>query len=320
MIFEKFVLNIYKDMLFKRCDDEGTAYYFSAADFPGLHVQPYSFAASAGHTLQGFLYRYENTYPGRLIVFDHGFGGGHRSYMKEIELLCRHGYRVFAYDHTGCMESGGEHPNGLAQSLCDLNDCITAIKKDTRFTGLKLSVVGHSWGGFATANIAALHPEIEHVVVLSGFVSVEEMINTFFSGILKFYRKPIMALERSANPVFAEYNAVESLSNTKTKALLIYSDNDEECKPNHYRMLRDGLAGKDHVRMLLVSGKNHNPNYTTDAVEYLDTYSARVKKLKKKKKLETAEEKAALVASFDWNRMTAQDDAVWAEIFKTLDN
>jgi len=320
MIFEKYILNMYKDMLFKRCEDEGTAYYFSAADFPGLHVQPYTFTASAGHTLQGYLYRYDTPKSNRLVVFDHGFGGGHRSYMKEIELLCRHGYRVFAYDHTGCMESGGEHPNGLAQSLCDLNDCITAIKKDPRFMGLKISVVGHSWGGFATANIAALHPEIAHVVVLSGFVSVEEMVNTFFSGLLKFYRKPIMALERASNPVFAEYHAVKSLSQAKTKALLIYSDNDEQCKSNHYHMLRDGLADCGHVRMLLVSGKHHNPNYTADAVEYLEAYSARVKKLKKKKKLDTAEEKAAFVASFDWNRMTAQDETVWAEIFNTLDN
>ena len=320
MLFEKQIVNTFRANFLRRCDDTGTAYYFSAADFPGLEAEPFSFPSCKGHELKGYFYHYGNPIPGRIVVFDHGFGGGHRSYMKEIELLCRHGYLVFSYDHTGCMESGGENPNGLAQSLCDLNDCITAIKNDRRFTGLTLSVVGHSWGGFATANIAALHPEIAHVVVLSGFVSVEEMVNTFFSGILKFYRKPIMALERQSNPVFAEYNAVESLSEANTKALLVYSDNDEQCKPNHYRILRDGLADKGHVRMLLVSGKNHNPNYTSDAVEYLDTYSAQVKKLKKKKKLETDVAKAAFVASFDWDRMTAQDDAVWAEIFKTLDN
>ena len=319
MIFEKYIINMYKDMLFRRCDDEGTAYYFGPQDFPDLRVQPYTFTATAGHTLQGYLYCYDAPKPNRLIVFDHGFGGGHRSYMKEIELLCRHGYRVFAYDHTGCMESGGEHPNGLGQSLCDLNDCLTAIKNDRRFTGLKLSVMGHSWGGFSTANIAALHPDVQHVVVLSGFVSVEEMVNTFFSGLLKFYCKPILAVEQAANPKFVEYNAVESLSKAKTKALLIYSDNDEQCKPNHYRILRDGLAGQDNVRLLLVNGKGHNPNYTAEAVGYLERYSAQVKKLKKKKKLETAEQKAAFVASFDWNAMTEQDMAVWAEILAHLD-
>lgn len=149
MIFEKQIMNFYKGMMYARCDDNGTAFYFSASDFPGLKSEAYSFKASAGHTLNGALYHYDNPIPGRLIVFDHGFGGGHRSYMKEIEMLCRHGYLVFAYDHTGCMTSGGESPNGMAQSLCDLNDCITMLKADDRFAGMDISVMGHSWGGFS---------------------------------------------------------------------------------------------------------------------------------------------------------------------------
>ena len=39
-----------------------------------------------------------------------------------------------------------------------------------------------------------------------------------------------------------------------------------------------------------------------------------------KKKNATKEEKAQFVASFDWERMTKQDDAVWGEIFAHLDN
>ena len=128
MLFEKQVVGMYKGMMHIRCDDTETVFYFSADDFPGLQKEAYPFEASAGHMLQGYIYRYDAPIAGRLIVFDHGFGGGHRAYMKEIEMLCRHGYTVFAYDHTGCMESGGASPNGLAQSLCDLNDCITAIK------------------------------------------------------------------------------------------------------------------------------------------------------------------------------------------------
>ena len=254
------------------------------------------------------------------MVFDHGFGGGHRSYMREIEQLCRHGFLVFAYDHTGCMESGGESPNGLAQSLADLDDCIRFIKGNAHFAGLDLSVMGHSWGGFSTLNIVALHPEIKHVVVLSGFVSVELMVSSFFSGLMKGYRKAVMELERKSNPDYVNFNAVESLSKTSAKALLIYSDDDKMCrKTPHFDTLQVGLAGKDNIRLLLVSGKSHNPNYTADAVKYLNEYSDAVAKLTKKKLLETEEQKAAFRTSFDWNRMTAQDDAVWAEIFRTLD-
>ncbi len=318
MIFEKQVLNMYRGMMYTRCDDTGLAYYYSADDFPGLEKEAYGFSSSRGHTLQGYLYRYADSMPGRLVVFDHGFGGGHRSYMKEIEMLCRHGYLVFAYDHTGCMESGGENPNGMAQSLCDLNDCITVLKQDSRFAGTDISVMGHSWGGFSTLNIAALHPEISHVVVLSGFVSVEMLIHSYFGGVMKGYRKAVMVLEKQANPVFVQYNAVDSLRKTAAKVLLIYSDNDKMChKAVHYDALQEGLRDRANVEMLLVQNKGHNPNYTEDAVRYLGEYAAA--KTKFSKKAPSAEQKAAFVKGWDWDRMTAQDPAVWEKIFGCLD-
>jgi len=318
MLLEKQILRMYRGMAYTRCDDNGLAYYFSSDDFAGLHKKAYGFPSSRGHRLQGYVYHYDNPIPGRLIVFDHGFGGGHRSYMKEIEMLCRHGYTVFAYDHTGCMESGGENPNGMAQSLCDLHDCITALKQDEQFSGLALSVMGHSWGGFSTLNIAALHPEISHVVALSGFVSVELLIQSYFSGIMKGYRKAIMALETRANPGFVKYNAVENLQKTNARALLIYSDNDQMCRKTvHYDVLRKNLEGRPNIDLLLVQNKGHNPNYTEDAVRYLGEYGKAKTKLIKKAPSDA--EKAAFVESWDWNRMTAQDESVWEKIFGCLD-
>jgi len=318
MIFEKQVVNGYKGMMHSRCDDTETVFYFSAEDFAGLCKEAYTFKSSMGHTLQGYLYSYKNPIEDRLIVFDHGFGGGHRAYMKEIEKLCAHGYRVFAYDHTGCMESGGESPNGLAQSLCDLNDCINTIKADKRFAGLDISVMGHSWGGFSTLNIASLHPEVSHVVAMCGFVSVEKMINTFFAGPLKGYRKAVLALERESNPKFSNFHAVESLKNSNLKALLIYSEDDQLCRRAHYDILKEGLEDKKNVRFLFVQNKGHNPNYTEDAVRLLGEFSKARARLTKKKNA-TKEEKAKFVASFDWSSMTEQDEAVWNEIFEHLD-
>ncbi len=319
MIFEKQIVNMFKGMMHTRCDDTETVFYFSAEDFPGLKKEPYAFKASAGHTLQGYIYCYDNPIPGRLIVFDHGFGGGHRAYMKEIELLCKHGYLVLAYDHTGCMESGGKTPNGFSQSLCDLNDCITTVKKDARFAGLDISVMGHSWGAFSTLNISALHPEISHIVAMCGFVSVEEIVGTFFAGPLKGYRKAVLALEKESNPEFFEFNAVKSLSASAVKALLIYSEDDGMCKKVHHDILKEGLAGKENIRLMLVNNKGHNPNYTEEAVKLLGEFSKARAKLARKKNA-TKEEKAAFVASYDWGKMTAQDEKIWNEIFDHLDN
>lgn len=320
MIFEKKIVGIYNEQFLTRCDDKGLAHYFSHADFPGLRQQPFDFKSSLGHDMKGWFYCYDEIIPGRLVVFDHGFGGGHRSYMKEIEMLARHGYLVYTYDHTGCMLSGGDSPRGLSQSLRDLNDCLNALQATPGFRDLKISVMGHSWGGFACMNIAALHPEVSHIVALSGFVSVEEMIAQFFSGILKGYRKPVLKIEQENNPDFVKYNAARTLADTAAKVLLIYSSNDKlVIREIHHGILSRALEGKADTRILLEENKGHNPNYTADAVAYLAEYTADMTRRLKDKKLGTEAEKKAFREKWDWNRMTQQDEKVWAEIFRTLD-
>ena len=313
----KFIENIFRTKVFCRCDDKGTAYYFSAKDFEGLNAVPYSFVSSKGDTLKGFFYYYDNPIENRIVVFDHGFFGGHLSYMKEIEMLCRKGFLVFSYDHTGCMESEGESANGPGQSLTDLNDCIGTLKKEEKLKGYDFSVMGHSWGGFSTLNISAFHPDISHVVVLSGFVSVDLLLSQFLSGPLAFLKKKLIKIEEKYNPESLKVNAVDSLKSSKAKILLIYSDNDPAVKKAvHFDALQKGLGNKDNVKLMLVSGKGHNPNYTKEAVKALADYTAAVNS--KRKELTTPEAKKAFVSSFDWNKITEQDEEVWAEIYNAL--
>ena len=243
-------------------------------------------------------------------------GGGHLSYMKEIEMLCRAGFRVFSYDHTGCMCSEGENTGGFAQSLCDLDDCIKALKADSNIDTTDISVVGHSWGGYSTLNICALHPDVKRIVVLSGFLSVEIMVNSMFKGVLSPYRKHIMEIERGSNPDYLSYDAISTLQNATAKALLIYSDNDPLIAKNvHYDALCSALEVKDNIEFMLVSGKGHNPNYTHDAVSYLATLAPAMKRAAR---LTRDEDKEDFKNSFDWHRMTSQDEDVWAKIIGFL--
>ena len=251
MIFEKQIEKIYRSQLFVRQDNPNGIFYFSAEDFPGLQKHAYSFKAGAGHALQGYFYHYAHPIPGRLVVFDHGMGNGHQAYMREIERLAKAGYLVFSYDHTGCMSSGGESTGGFAQSLSDLDACLTALKIEEGLKDRKISVMGHSWGGFSTMNIAALHPEITHIVAISGFVSVERMLEQTFGGLMKRYRKSMLALETSANPKYVRSSAVESLKNTRAKVLPIYSQDDKIVhKTFHYDELYAALSDRENVRFL----------------------------------------------------------------------
>lgn len=321
MVFEKKIEEIYRKNAFKRYDDTGAVFYFSVKDFPGLKKEEYSFKGSAGQRLQGYFYYYDAPVTDRIVVFDHGLGGGHRAYLKEIERLAKHGYPVFAYDHTGCMESEGENTNGLSQSLNDLNACITELKRIDRLKGRSFSVMGHSWGAFSAMNIVALHTDITHVVALSGFISVEQMLKQNFTGILAGYRKPMWELERRSNPDYVDFNAVESLKNTHAKVLLIHSADDKTVDAKyHFNLLKTALAGKKNIRLMEVQGKGHNPNYTEEAIKYKTAFFAALQKKRKQNALNTTEEKQAFVARFDWNKITEQDDAVWEKIFDHLDH
>ncbi len=310
----KFIKKIYNSFIFARCDDKGTAYYFSAKDFDSLTAEPYTFKGNKGQKLCGNFYYYENFNPDRIIVFDHGMGGGHLSYMREIEELARHGYKVFAYDHTGCMKSEGENTVGFTQSLADLDCALKTLKADEKYKGKAFAVIGHSWGGYSTLNISAFHPDLTHVIVLSGPASVEKITEQF--GPLK---NSIRQIEKQANPEYADCDGVKSLKNSKAKALLVYSDNDKMVnKEQHFDYLKSGLADRENTFFHLENGKDHNPNYTADAVKYLGEYLAELNK--KKKELRTPEQKKAFVDSFDWWRMTAQDEKVWNKIFEVLDS
>lgn len=322
MIFSKRIQAIYKMQVFMRADDTGLVYYFSADDFPGLHRKPYTFTAKAGHKLHGNFYSYHNPIPGRLVVFDHGMGGGHRAYMREIEELARHGYLVFAYDHTGCMESEGPGCNGFAQSLSDLDACLTALKADEKYKDLAISVVGHSWGGFSTMNISALHPDVKHQVAMSGFISVEQIVRQSFSaGMMKFFLKDILKLEQEANPDYVGFSALDSLRKTEAQVLLIHSEDDRAVRCDlHFDVLKRELRDRDNIHFLKVEGRGHNPNYLEDAVKYKDGFFSKMQLLRHQKKLSKPEEKQAFLAEYDWHRMTAQDPAVWEQIFALLDN
>jgi len=310
---------MYRKNLFIRNDNPNGIFYFSAEDFPGLKAEAYTFPSSMGHSLKGRFYFYEAPAADRLVVFDHGMGNGHRAYLREIERLAKAGYLVFSYDHTGCMESGGENTGGFAQSLHDLDDCLKALKAEPALAGRKLSVVGHSWGGYSTMNITALHPQITHVVSMCGFISVEQILKQSFSGLLKGYIPAIFALEKKTNPKYADINALQTLANTQAKILLVYSADDSMIRKDlHYDVLHEFLSSRENIRFLLLANKDHNPTYTREAVVYKNRFFKELSKARKKKLLKTPAQQKEFMNRYDFRAMTDQDMDVWQEIIGAL--
>ena len=73
-----------------------------------------------------------------------------------------------------------------------------------------------------------------------------------------------------------KYSALHSLLRTKSKVLIIHSDDDKvvSCK-KHFDVMHKALVGYENITFWKVSGKGHNPNYTADAVKYKDAFFKR---------------------------------------------
>lgn len=312
---------IYKKAFINRYDDDKIIFYYSYKDFPGLQAQPVEFKTPQGYLIKGNIYFYENHDKDDLVIFCHGLGGGHRSYMREIELICSRGYEVLAYDNVGCWESEGENIRGLSEAVNDLVCCMDFLAGSYNLKDRKLHIIGHSWGGYAAGNILNYRRKnIKSVTVISGFASVNTIIFGGYGGKMKIFKNAILRFERKANPNYADSCSVDAFKDTKAKVLLIHSKDDPVCAI---------ACGMDYVRprvdnpnvtYLEVEGKFHNPNYTADAVAYMQQSFGEYQALLKQKKLRTYEEKKAFMNLRDFRRMTNQDPEVWSAIFKNMEN
>ena len=67
-----------------------------------------------------------------------------------------------------------------------------------------------------------------------------------------------------------------------------------------------------------MESKGHNPNYTQEAVKLLGEFADAKRRATENDALQTAEQKEIFKNSFDWDKITEQDQKVWEKIFETL--
>ena len=207
---------IYKKAFINRYDDDKIIFYYSYKDFPGLNAKPIEFKTPQGYLIKGNIYSYENHDKDDLVIFCHGLGGGHRSYMREIELLCSRGYEVLSYDNVGCWESEGESIRGLSEAVNDLVSCLDFLAGSYNLKDRKLHIIGHSWGGYAAGNILNFRRKnIKSVTVISGFASVNTIIFGGYGGKMKIFKNAILRFERKANPDYADCCSVDAFRDTR---------------------------------------------------------------------------------------------------------
>lgn len=184
---------------------------------------------SGNNRLQGYVYGL-NQEQG-LVVVAHGLGGGADSYLSQITYSVDQGWRVFAYDATGSFDSEGKTTKGFPQALIDLDAALTYINTQEEFATLPILLFGHSWGGYAVANLLYYDYEIAGVATVSGANSPMEMIleqgRSMMGGFLNIQYPYLWLYQRSLFGETASLNAVDAINRSNVPVLIIHGTEDE---------------------------------------------------------------------------------------------
>ena len=259
MLFSKIIKKKF-DAVLGRYEGDPNIVYPTMTDFPNLKREFHPIQADNQVELQGYFYYKDTFNPQNLIVFDHGISAGHEAYLNEINMLAQHDYTIYSYDHTGCVLTGGSGILGFAQGINDLDHVITDLLSDAKLNISSLKLMGHSWGAYASMNVAALHPEVSHVVSLAGFLSARSLIEQYIPKPFLKYSEEVMERERQHNPKYADMNALQSLQKTNCALFYIQSKEDEKVKFElGYKPLFAAFQNRKNTQFVAVENHAHDP-------------------------------------------------------------
>ncbi len=241
---------------------------------------------SGDNSLQGYIYGNEEGQG--LVVVSHGIGGGADSYLPQITYFIDNGFRVFAYDSTGSFDSEGKSTKGFPQSLLDLNAALTYINLQTEFDGLPILLFGHSWGGYAVANILHYDHEISGVVSVSGANSPMDIIieqgRNMMGGFINVQYPFLLLYQKMLFGETASLNAVDAINNSDVPILVIHGTKDDFVLHNGSSIISNsGEITNPGAKFISISnsGRNgHNDLFRSDeALEYIDEINIDYRKL-----------------------------------------
>lgn len=232
---------------------------------------------SGKNRLQGYVYG-PNQEQG-LVVVAHGIGGGADTYLAQITYFVDQGWRVFAYDATGSFDSEGKTTKGFPQALIDLDAALEYVSAQEEFDSLPIMLFGHSWGGYAVANILHYDYEIAGVATVSGANSPMEMIVEQGQGMMGgfiYTQYPYLWLyQRILFGKTASLNAVDAINGSDVPVLIIHGTEDDFVEYEGSSIISNiNVITNPYVRTISLTepGSNgHNNLFRSDAaLAYID--------------------------------------------------
>lgn len=250
-------------------------YYYEhyQAEYPRTEVE----FKSGDNTLKGFIYGADNDKG--LLVFAHGIGEGHESYLKELIWFVDNGWRVFAYDATGSGHSEGGGTRGLPQSALDLDAALTFAESDTRLNSLPVYLMGHSWGGYAAAAVLNFNHKIAGAASISGYNEPIEMILEWTEDMMGGFRYAMLPFVWIYNKtLFGKYSgltAVNGINKSNVPVLIIHGTDDKKIGYDKSSIIseKEKITNPNAKYLTLDGGGHSNIFYTAKALEYINEFN-----------------------------------------------
>lgn len=242
---------------------------------------------SGKNTLQGYIYGGENDKA--LLVFAHGIGWGHEVYLNTITWFVDNGWRVFAYDATGCCTSEGKGIMGLPQSALDLDNALTFAENDENLSKLPKFLMGHSWGGYAVTAALNFDHDVKAAASVSGYANpmetLEEISKSFLGKISVMVRPFMWADCLMTFGGNVNLSAVDGINKTDTPVLVIHGKEDNMIRYGGASIIsKQSEIANPNVRYLTIEGKycgHHNVFYSEKANDYMTARDKKYDELKK---------------------------------------
>ena len=301
------ISKVYIQKFVCRYDKEVGVPYYSVEDFKDYKREAYSFNNSKGIEIHYFYYYYDNYRTDRIILFCPGLGPGHASYMAEIETLAKRGYKILTIDYTGCGESKGEYMGSLNFPTRDVMELLDLLKLEQ-----EIIIMGHSLGGFTALKVASLRKEITKVVVMSPIIETKPMIQRASKS--KFITYWIMRYERKVAKDYDKIDVPNYLGTTTDNVLFIQSI-DDPMVPYETSLKIAEECNNPHVQTIKMEGRKHNPNYTEEAVQYMNQVFGAFNRRVMDKKIASDEERIKYFKDVSIERLTEQDQKLFDQIF-----
>ena len=262
--------------------------------------------------MRGFIYSKGESDPNKIIVYCHGMWSCHNSYLQNIGYIASKGYDVIGFDYEGVESSDGKNIRGFGNSLRCCDYAIRFIKNNEELKNRDIYVVGHSWGGFATSNIAGIHKDIKGVVPLSPVIGVSELMQGLLPKKLRFVAYFFEFADFLSCGKYSYMNAVKSLNDYEGKVLFIHSSDDPMVKIDYSTNYVQRKTKNKNIKYFVMDDRGHQPHYTKEACDKLHAFNDKIKGMPK-------EELDELKRKTDFLSMGVVDSKVMDKIIELIE-